>query len=243
LCVVSVVSSGVLVCSVVVSESEQGADKEAGGCNLENNIRLVERDFQIIQELDRWRVCLGRHIKELADFSGQRACDRRLSKLISAGYIERKKILYGVPSIYCNTRKAKLVAHITGADNKIRVEQIKHDIAVLDIAVFIHKNFGIPFSDMTTEKQLHSQDGFGVRKHKPDFVYQKNNKFFCVEFESSLKSKSRFEENMKQNFLDYEKQIWVVPDEEYKILHILEDNKKRYTNIRIVKFSEVREHE
>jgi len=43
-------------------------------------MRLVDRDKKIIKEIDRWRVCQGRHIKELAGFDGQRACDRRLRK-------------------------------------------------------------------------------------------------------------------------------------------------------------------
>ena len=46
-------------------------------------------------------------IKVLAGFDGQRACDRRLRKLIEAGYIKREKILYGVAGIYRNTSKAK----------------------------------------------------------------------------------------------------------------------------------------
>lgn len=55
------------------------------------SIRIVDRDRLIIREIDRWRVCLGRHIKELAGFTGQRACDRRLRKLINAGYIKKKE--------------------------------------------------------------------------------------------------------------------------------------------------------
>jgi len=37
-----------------------------------------------------------RHIKEFVDFDGVRVCDRRVRKLIEAGYIKRTKILYGV---------------------------------------------------------------------------------------------------------------------------------------------------
>jgi len=74
-----------------------------------NEIRLVDRDYIIFREIDRWRVSLGRHICVVAGFTGQRACDRRLRKLIDAGYLERKKILYGLPGIYTNTNQAKLI--------------------------------------------------------------------------------------------------------------------------------------
>ena len=133
-------------------------------------IRIVERDKKIMREIDRWRVCLGRHIRELAGFSGQRACDRRLRKLIEAGYIERKHILYGVPAIYSVTKMGKKLAGIEPSNSKLKIEQIGHDITVLDTAIYLHKGIGILFEDITTEKELHSQDGFGIRKHRPDFI-------------------------------------------------------------------------
>ena len=39
---------------------------------------IVERDYQIMRDIERYRYVLSRHIKLLADFEGQRACDRRL---------------------------------------------------------------------------------------------------------------------------------------------------------------------
>ena len=52
---------------------------------MNKNLRIMERDKKIMREIDRWRVCLGRHIRALAGFTGQRACDRRLRELIEAG--------------------------------------------------------------------------------------------------------------------------------------------------------------
>ena len=66
-----------------------GSKKEAVAIGF----RLVDRDIDIFREIERWRVVTGKHIGVLADFSGQRSCDRRLKKLIEAGYLERKKIL------------------------------------------------------------------------------------------------------------------------------------------------------
>ena len=202
-------------------------------------IRLVERDYQIIKEIDRWRVVLGRHIAELAGFTGIRACDQRLSKLIAAGYIERKKILYGVPGIYSLTSKAKILASLPARADKIRVEQIPHDIAVLDTAIYFHNVKSIPFGDMITEKQLHGLDGFGVRKHRPDFIISRGGKSICVEVELSLKAKARLEAIIQDNFMQYDHQIWVVPDKACKIYQILEDNQTQLTNIHILELQEV----
>ena len=202
-------------------------------------IRLVDRDYIIIREIDRWRVCQGRHIRYLAGFEGQRACDRRLRKLIDAGYIERKKILYGMAGIYSNTSKAKKIADLSNVNKKFRIEQLQHDIAVLDTAIYFNKK-GVPFEEMKTEIELHRQDGFGVRKHRPDFIFSKNNKTACIEVELTLKSKDRFENNMKDNFLKYDKQIWVVSSLNTKVADILIDRKSKYTNIEIIELKEVK---
>ena len=206
-----------------------------------NEIRLTERDEKIIKELDRWRVIQSKHIKHLTEFSGQRACERRLRKLIEAGYIKRERILYGVAGLYSNTNKAKLIVAGLNTNQKIRVEQIQHDIAVLDTAIYFNQKHGIQFSQMTTEIELHRRDGFGNRKHRPDFVITTAGaKTICVEVELSLKSKDRFLANIQNNFLDYDKQVWIVIDENTKVADILRDNIIQYPNIKILTLEEVR---
>ena len=201
-------------------------------------MRLVERDYKIFREIERWRVVLGRHVCFLAAFTGQKACERRLKKLKEAGYLERKRKILGVPGIYTVTSQARAVASLPVKSEKIRIEQIPHDIAVLDTAIYFHKAKGIPFGDMITEKQLHSIDGFGIRKHRPDFVFKRENKTYCVEVELALKAKARMEAIIEANFMDYDHQIWIVPDKACKIYQILKDNQPKY-NISILELQEV----
>ena len=198
------------------------------------NIRITDRDYHIIREIDRWRIVLSRHIKEITGFAGKRACDRRLKKLIEAGYLTRKHILYGVPGIYRLTNKSKLLNPNADVDAKVRTEQIIHDIQVLDTAIQFHKERNIPYSDMMTEKELHKVDGYGNRNHQPDFVYTENGKKICVEIELSQKSKRKFEANIKNNFMKYDTQIWVVPSFNSKIACILSNHISRYSNIKIM---------
>jgi len=206
-----------------------------------SEIVILERDRKIIREIDRWRVVQGRHIREMAGFSGQRACDRRLRKLIDAGYLRREKILYGVAGIYRNTIKAtKKEVLPDGNNRKTRIEQIKHDIMVLDTAIFFKERHGVEYDSMTTEIELHRQDGFGVRKHRPDFVFEKNGKLICVEVELALKSKDRFTRNIHDNFLTYDTQIWVVPDMKSKIAMFLAERRTEYPNIEILEVSAVK---
>ena len=205
-------------------------------------MRVEERDKLILREVERWRVCGSRHIKFLAGFTGQRATDRRLKILIEAEYLERKKYLYGVPSIYFVTPKGKKLIQSNARPEKVKIEQIVHDMTVLDTAIYFMHKENISLNDITTEKQLHQLDGFGMRKHRPDFIYTKNNETNCVEVEMSLKSKPRFESIIKDNFLDYDTQFWIVPDTQSKIKQILADNQMIYANTEIINLEEVKKY-
>jgi len=213
-------------------------DREVDKVSTEG-IVLVDRDRKIIREIDRWRVCLGRHIRELAGFSGQRACDRRLRKLVEGGYIKREKILYGIAGIYRNTAKGIKIENLAVSSRKIRVEQIKHDIAVLDTVIFLSKKHGIEYGSVKSEIELHRLDGFGIRKHRPDFIFTKDGKTMCVEVELTLKARNRFEKIIKDNYMAYDNQIWIVPSLDTKIASILNKSKTMYSNIHILELSRI----
>lgn len=205
-----------------------------------SNIRLVDRDYLIFNEIERWRVITGKHICNMTGFSGQRACDRRLRKLLTAGFIARNKYLYGIPALYELTSKGKIIIGLPNKKERVRIEQIAHDICVLDTAIYFNRKYNIAFADILTEKQLHMRDGFGVRKHRPDFVFTRNSKTYCVEIELSLKSKDRFKKNIIDNFNNYYKQIWIVPDLHCAIHSFLKEMNETYPNINIIDIAEVK---
>jgi hypothetical protein len=66
--------------------------------------------------------------------------------LIENGYIDRKHILYGVPSLYTTTHKGRQLIGISGKSDKIKVEQITHDIAVVDTVIYFHFDYGVKLS-------------------------------------------------------------------------------------------------
>lgn len=206
-----------------------------------SNFRLVKRDYLVFQEVNRWRVVTGKQISILAEFSSPRTCDRRLKKLIDNGYITRQKIIYGIPSLYSLTHQAKVLIEAPTRTEKIRLEQISHDITVLNVAIYFHKIMDISFQDIRTEKQLHSVDGFSNRKHRPDFTYSKDGKTFCVEVELSLKNKKRLEKNIKHDFVNYDFTFWVVTDKENKIAQIIEQNRTIYPTIEILELRKMKE--
>lgn len=205
-------------------------------------MRVEERDMLILREVERWRVCGSRHIKFLAGFTGQRATDRRLKILIEAEYLERKKYLYGVPSIYFVTPKGKKLIQSNARPEKIKIEQIVHDMTVLDTAIYFMHKESLLLNDITTEKQLHQLDGFGIRKHRPDFIYTKNNETNCVEVEMTPKSKTRILNIIKDNFIDYDTQFWIVPESQSVIYNTIKNSQKFYNNVKIIHLTEITEH-
>lgn len=212
--------------------------------NKIKELRLVKRDYIVLSTIDKWRVITGRQIAKMAGFPSQRTGDRRLKKLLVAGYIDRKKILYGLPCLYFLTQKGKVLISAPKYTEKIRIEQIKHDLAVVDTAIYLHQKLGIPYRCMVSEKQLHRADGFAKRRHRPDFVLtDEAQKTICAEIELSLKAKERLQKNVKDNFLNYDLQIWVVPSMQHKIALLLKTEQAAYNDIEILELSEVQSHE
>ena len=189
------------------------------------NILLNDRDIKVLQEVSRWKYCLGRQIRLIASFSGERSCDRRLRKLIDAGYLERKHILYGVPGLYFLTPQTKRLGGIKYYSYKIKLGEVMHDLAVIDTVLFLSQKYFLSLDDFKSERELHSQDGFSNRKHQPDAAFTLNGEHCCLEVEFSEKSKARFQANVKDNFQNYDQQIWVIPKSETKIKQMLIDTK------------------
>ena len=173
-------------------------------------LELQERDIEILRLVYRFRFCLGRHVRVLCGFSGARASDRRLKLLVEAGYLERKKLLYGVPYLYMLTHKGRMLLGVNKRADSLRLERITHDIHVLDSVIYFIHTAGIALRDITSEKEMHTQDGFGSRRHYPDFLINTPLGTIAVEIETALKSKERIEKNISSNYLEYERQVWIV---------------------------------
>lgn len=202
---------------------------------------ITDRDRQIIETIAKFRIMLGRQIKILCGFSGTRATDRRLSILIQNGFIQRSRVLYGIAGLYQITDKSRKIFDIELPISQIRVEQIVHDIAVIDTAIYFIEEKSILLSDIKTEKQARHEQGFGTRGHDPDFTFNDSSQNVCVEVELNLKAKNRLLENIKRNFAKYDSQIWVIPRSKLKIREIVSNMAMQYPNIEILSLEKVQE--
>jgi len=193
--------------------------------------------MDIIRLVYRFKFALGRHVGFLVGFSGARACDRRLKALTLAGYLKRKKYLYGVPYLYTTAHKGRILIGVNKRENKIRLEQITHDIYVLDTLIYFKEKYNLLLKHISSERELHIKEGFGTRKHQPDFVFIYEDKKYAVEVELTPKAKANLEKNVRDNYLSYDYQIWVTNDN--KVLSMLQNLLNEYPNIKIVRLEDI----
>jgi len=200
-------------------------------------MELTKRDMEILRLVFRFRFCLGRHIKVLMGFNGQRATDRRLKVLIENGYLSRKKYLYGVPYLYTLAHKGRVILGVNKRVENIRIDRITHDIYVLDTVIFFIEKYNLLLSHIQSVKELHVLDGFGTRRHHPDFVVMISGKNIAVEVELHPKSKDRLEKNIRNNYLNYDHQIWITDNS--KVLHLIQNFSNDYSNMEIITLKDV----
>ena len=205
------------------------------------NIRLEERDFLILNLVHKFKFCLGRHIRKLADFSGVRAADRRLKVLVESGYLKRQKYLYGIPYLYTLSHKGRILLGVNKRADQIHLEQITHDIYVIETIIFYLRHYALTLDEVVSEKELHIQDGFGERKHHPDFIILNQDKKYAVEIELTPKNRVRLEKNIKANYLNYEAQIWITDNQ--KVRALLESFSSKYPNMQIKNLKEMKKYD
>ena len=203
-------------------------------------MKLVSRDYILMQSITKWRFLLGRQIKILAGFPSQRTVDRRIKILKEAGYIKGAYKLYGVPALYFATNKAKNVFNLDFVTTDVKVARVVHDIAVVDTAIYFMKNLNA--TDIKSEREFRHESGFKRNGHYPDFICKIDNSTYAVEIELTLKNITAFENNIKKNYIDYDNQVWVVPKGKVKIWDVLEENKNTYSNIQLLSLEEVTDY-
>ena len=124
---------------------------------------------------------------------------------------------------------------------EIRIEQIYHDIAVIDTAIYLIQSENVDTASITTERELRHRAGFGNPKHFPDVLYTKDKKNYCVEIELSAKKLTTLERNIINNYKQYDCQQWFVPSDRQKIINNIKNVGKRY-NVDIVPLEKVTEY-
>lgn len=200
---------------------------------------LTDRDIETLKMIGRFRWLTGKQIKRLVSFSSSRTADRRLKALLDSGYLTRQKILYGIAGIYTLTHKGRILAGFNKRPDTVRIENIRHDMLVLDSVIYFMDKYQLTASDILTEKELHQQNGFGNRHHVPDFAFTYQGESYAIEIELSEKTFDRLEKNIEQNYHHYDHQIWIIEKENTKIQKNIDKCRNHYPNTIIQYTNEV----
>jgi len=203
-------------------------------------LELQDRDFEILRLIHRFRFCLGRHVMTLCGFSGARASDRRLKLLVEAGYLTREKYLYGIPYMYTLSHKGRILLGVNKREDRIRVDRITHDIYIIEAIIYYVLKHGVSLAQIESEKELHIKGGFGIRKHQPDFVVNSANGRIAIEVELNPKPKDRMEENIRENYLKYDRQVWITNNS--KVKSLLKGFSGEYSGIEVMPLEDVLAH-
>ena len=202
-------------------------------------MELQERDIRILNEVSRWRYLLGRHVVGMCDFPSQSTASRRLRVLVEGKYLERKRVLYGFPALYTVAHKGRVLIGANKRADKVNLALIPHNVAVLDTAIYFHEVLGVPMSDFVTEKEMHVADGFATRRHRPDFLFHENGATVAVEIELSLKSLDSLHDNIKVNYIEYERQIWVLEKRHTKIERTILNEIEHYPGAEVLYLTDI----
>ena len=145
-----------------------------------------------------------------------------------------------MPYLYTLTHKGRILLGANKREDKIRIDRIAHDSYVLDAVVFYVKKHGLSLADIESEKELHIKDGFGARKHHPDFIVKTGGTRCAVEVELNPKTKIKMEQNVRDNYLTFDRQIWIT--DENRVISLLDNLAGAYSNIDVVRLEEVLEY-
>jgi len=138
--------------------------------------------------------------------------------------------------MYTLSHKGRILLGVNKREDRIRVDRITHDIYILEAIIYYVLKHGVSLADIESEKELHIKDGFGIRRHQPDFVVN-GTKSIAVEVELNPKPKDRMEENVRENYMKYDKQIWITGNS--KVKSLLQVFIGEYSNIEVLRLEEV----
>ena len=79
---------------------------------------------------------------------------------------------------------------------------------MLDACFYYISKYGLTIGEIESEKEAHAKFGFGSRCHQPDLTVMLYGMKHAVEIELTPKSKERTGKNIKDNYMNYDAQVW-----------------------------------
>ena len=211
-------------------------------------VRINQRDRQLFKYLYENKIASRRQIRR--DFFGKRhpsIASRRLSKLIEEGFLKEISLTKNTHAFKAYSITPKTFDHyLSDQFEGVAVKQFEgqslfHDIDLVDIRNSLARREII--ANYLTENIIQSGgdclDRFGIDyliKHSPDAVVkvkiEKKYYDFCLEYEATLKSKTRCRDFLKKYYFDRDvAAVFFIYKEEKIYKTILSLEKKLFSNM------------
>ncbi len=174
-------------------------------------MKIMPRDVQIMRWIHEQKFMTEGQIRRVfwkGISENSREGYKRLSELERAGYLKRSKKdlyrygLYLVAAKGIRQLRAFVYDQGLGELNDIEHSLYKHDTSVTDLRILF---YGWGYTDWVCERVLYKRNDL---RHLPDAMVYHHGNYFAMEYESSQKSKRRYNDI----FLEYqmERQIYAV---------------------------------
>ncbi len=120
---------------------------------------LTERDQVWIEWVGRWRAVTAeqiaqRFVPELP--SGVKVAERRVRVWRELGLVDSVRVLAGVPAVHTLRGPGMRLVGLEGPIRRPIVGQLRHDLAVVDLAVWLQRDQGVR---LITEREIRAADG------------------------------------------------------------------------------------
>jgi hypothetical protein len=153
--------------------------------------RLVVRDALRFGALARHQLVRRYRSLELTDL--------RLQFLLDTGWIARPQQPFPDTECFVATHRAYLRLHGELRHHRFKIQQLGHDLALVDLADYLERENPIArwFADLEVNPKLDELDGkrdSDVPRHAPDGLLLNANQRIAVELEHSMKSEFRYAE-------------------------------------------------
>ena len=153
---------------------------------------VQQRDLKLLTWINGFGFANASQIQSYLNVSST-VTYRRINKLINAGYLVSKNILHGHQKIHILTKKAvKVCEDSIPANTNIRLGTFCHDLTLVDLSLYLQKEYSGDFEPARRIRHNYGLAGFGNPGHIADgYLHIGNQRPIAIELEISLKSHQR----------------------------------------------------
>ncbi|MGI5882535.1 MAG: hypothetical protein ACOX7L_05640 [Dethiobacteria bacterium] len=155
-------------------------------------VQITDRDIRIFKFLAKHRFGTAAQIARFVEATQKKAY-KRLNALKKSGYIGYERIFYREPGVYfLRSKGCQVIGLDTGGGGNIVPGTYKHDLGVIDIALYFYeKGYEITAEKEFFAKQFSGFGSQGKKERKPDLVAVKDDETIAIELEIAVKGAAR----------------------------------------------------